>query len=156
MARPGAAPQRHGAGATDRERLAGWLVRVGAPVRQQAAEGLREVGALDRAIYLAVATTPTPSLDEPLRRLSNAANNSRLWLAIAAGLAVSDGQVGRRAAVRGTAAIGVTSALVNLGVKFLWTRARPDPVAAGVPVERSVRMPESTSFPSGHAASGFA
>ena len=42
---------------------------------------------MDQAIYSAIAATPTPSLDEPLRRLSNAANNSRLWLAIAAGLA---------------------------------------------------------------------
>ena len=56
------------------------------PVRRQVAAGLRELGAVDQAIYSAVASTPTPSLDEPLRRLSNTANNSRLWLAIAAGL----------------------------------------------------------------------
>jgi undecaprenyl-diphosphatase len=71
------------------------------------AAGLRELGAVDQAIYSAVASTPTPSLDEPLRRLSNAANNSRLWLAIAAALAVAGGRSGRRAAVRGTLAIGV-------------------------------------------------
>jgi hypothetical protein len=68
---------------------------------------------VDRAIYSAVAATPTPSLDEPLRPLSHAANNSRLWLAIATGLSWRAG----RAAVRGTVAIGVTSALVNLAVK---------------------------------------
>ena len=86
------------------------------------ADGRRELGALDRAIYSAVAATPTPALDEPLRRLSNAANNSRLWLAIAAGLAVTGGRAGRRSAVRGTLAIGVTSALVNLDVKTPRTR----------------------------------
>jgi membrane-associated phospholipid phosphatase len=124
--------------------------------RNRAAEGLRELGAVDRAVYYAVASTPTPSLDEPLRRLSHAANNSRLWLAIAAGLAVAGGEDGRRAAVRGTVAIGATSALVNIAVKPLWARRRPDRALAGVPRRRRVRLPTSTSFPSGHSASGFA
>ncbi|HYB47368.1 MAG TPA: phosphatase PAP2 family protein [Streptosporangiaceae bacterium] len=136
--------------------LADSLASLGGQVGQQAVEGLRELGAVDRAVYSAVATTPTPSLDEPLRRLSDAANNSRLWLAIAAGLAVAGGRSGRRAAVRGTVAIGVTSALVNLVVKSAWARQRPDRAGAGVPRRREVRMPASTSFPSGHAASGFA
>jgi membrane-associated phospholipid phosphatase len=138
------------------QRLADWFTQLGGPVRPQVAEVLRELGAVDRAIYSAVASTSTPGLDEPLRRLSNAANNSRLWLAIAAGLAVTGGRTGRRAAARGTLAIGVTSALVNLGVKSLWSRPRPDRAGAGVPGQRNVRMPASTSFPSGHAASGFA
>jgi membrane-associated phospholipid phosphatase len=138
------------------QQLADELVRRGGPVRQQAASGLRELGALDKAIYSAVAATPTPTLDEPLRRLSNAANNSGLWLATAAGLSVLGGSAGRRAAVRGIAAIGVTSALVNLAVKSVWARQRPDRAGAGVPVWRNVKMPVSTSFPSGHAASGFA
>src|SRR5262252_8661913 len=98
------------------EHLAEGLARGGGPARQQVAEALRELGAVDRAVYSVVAATPTPSLDEPLRRLSNAANNSGLWLAIAAGLGVVGGSTGRRAAVRGIAAIGVTSALVNLAV----------------------------------------
>ena len=136
--------------------LADALGSAGGPVARRAARGLRELGAVDRAVYSAVATTPTPSLDEPLRRLSNAANNSRLWLAIAAGLAVAGGGRGRRAAVRGTVAIGATSALVNLAVKSVWARRRPDRAGAGVSLRRHVRMPASTSFPSGHAASGFA
>ena len=53
-------------------------------------------------------------------------------------------------------AIGVTSALVNLAVKSAWSRQRPDRAGAGVPVRRNVPMPASTSFPSGHAAAGFA
>jgi membrane-associated phospholipid phosphatase len=136
--------------------LADGLARRGGPVRQRAARGLRELGAVDRAVYATVAATPTPSLDEPLRRLSNAANNSRLWLGIATGLRVLGGKPGQRAAVRGTVAIGVTSALVNLAVKSAWSRQRPDRAGLGVPVWRNVRMPTSTSFPSGHAASGFA
>jgi membrane-associated phospholipid phosphatase len=146
------------AGAADAvaQQLADELMRQGGPVRQRAAEGLRELGAVDKAIYSAVAATPTPSLDEPLRRLSNAANNSGLWLATAAGLSVVGGSAGRRAAVRGVVAIGVTSALVNLAVKSVWARQRPDRARVGVPLRRKVRMPVSTSFPSGHAASGFA
>jgi len=69
---------------------------------------------------------------------------------------VAGGGAGRRAAVRGTVAIGVTSALVNLAVKSAWSRQRPDRAGVGVPLWRNVRMPTSTSFPSGHAASGFA
>ena len=132
------------------------LAQRGGPVCQRIASMLRELGAVDRAIYSAVAATPTPALDEPLRRLSDAANYSRLWLAIAAGLGVTGGKAGRRAATRGTVAIGVTSALVNLAVKSAWSRQRPDRTGARVPVQRKVRMPASTSFPSGHAASGFA
>ena len=136
--------------------LADELAQRGGPVRQRAAAALRELGAVDRAVYSAVAATPTPSLDEPLRRLSNAANNSVLWLAVAVGLGVAGGSAGRRAAVRGTVAIGVTSPLVNLAAKSAWSRRRPDRANAGVPVGRNVRMPTSASFPSGHAASGFA
>ena len=78
-----------GAAAAAAQRLADGLARRGGPGRQRAAGGLRELGAVDRAVYGAVAATPTPSLDEPLRRLSNAANNSGLWLAIAGGLGVA-------------------------------------------------------------------
>ena len=120
------------------------------------AEALRELGAVDRAVYEAVADTPTPELDEPFRRLSNAANNSRLWLGIAAVMAVSGGSRGRRAAMEGVLAIGVTSATINLGVKPLAQRQRPHPAGPGVAPGRQVRMPESASFPSGHAASAFA
>jgi len=79
------------------QRLADQLARRSGPVRQRAAAGLHELGAVDQAIYMAVAATPTSSLDEPLRRLSDAANNSVLWLAIAAGLGAVGGPAGRRA-----------------------------------------------------------
>ncbi|MGH2408410.1 MAG: hypothetical protein ACRDF7_10080, partial [Candidatus Limnocylindrales bacterium] len=78
-----------GAAEAAAEQLAEGLARRGGPVRRLAARGLRELGAVDRAVYSAVAVTPTPTLDEPLRRLSNAANNSGLWLTIAAGLGVA-------------------------------------------------------------------
>src|SRR5688500_16236408 len=78
---------------------------------------LRELGAVDRAVYEAIARTPTANLDGPVRQLSAAADKSRLWLGIAAVVAVAGGRRGRRAALEGVVAIGVTSATVNLGVK---------------------------------------
>jgi len=120
------------------------------------AEAFRELAAVDRAVYDAVARTPTPELDRPVRRLSDAANNSRLWLGIAAAIALAGGGRGRRAALEGVVAIGVTSATVNLGVKPVASRRRPDRFGPDLVAARHVPMPESASFPSGHAASAFA
>ena len=120
------------------------------------AEAFRELAAVDRAVFDAVARTPTPELDGPVRRLSDAANHSRLWLGIAAAIALFGGERGRRAALEGVVAIGVTSATVNLGVKPLARRRRPDRVGPDLVAARQVRMPGSASFPSGHAASAFA
>jgi membrane-associated phospholipid phosphatase len=120
------------------------------------AEALRELGAVDRAVYEAVARTPTAELDGPLRRLSDAANHSRLWLGIAAAIALLSGGRERRAALEGVLAIGVTSATVNLGAKPLAHRRRPDRLGPDPVGARHVPMPGSTSSPSGHAASAFA
>jgi membrane-associated phospholipid phosphatase len=120
------------------------------------AEALRELGAMDRAVYQAVADTPTAALDGPVRRLSRAADRSRLWLGIAAAMALLGGRRGRRAAFEGVVSIAVTSATVNLGAKQLHRRERPDRVESELSRARHVPMPASTSFPSGHAASAFA
>jgi undecaprenyl-diphosphatase len=91
-----------------------------------------------------------------MARLSHAADYSRLSLAAATLLAATGGRRGRRAAAHGVAAVGVTAIVVNLAVKPLGRRRRPDRAAERVPVARHVRMPSSTSFPSGHAAAAFA
>jgi membrane-associated phospholipid phosphatase len=130
---------------------------VGAgPWRQRLAASARRLAAADQALYVAVAASPTPWLDQPVRRLSQAADFSRLWLAIAAGIAIVGGPDGRRAAQRGVIAIGVTSACVNIAVKAIRPRPRPDRAGAHVPLARQVAMPASASFPSGHSASAFA
>jgi len=138
------------------ERLAKRLEAVPTPRRSAAAAALHELAEIDRAVYAAIADTPTPTLDEPLRRLTGLANHSKLWLGVAGALFVLGGRTGRRAAVTGVVAIGANSALVNLPMKFASRRARPDREGAGVPAERWVPMPTSTSFPSGHSASAFA
>jgi membrane-associated phospholipid phosphatase len=115
-----------------------------------------ELNRLDTAVYAAIARTPTPGLDEALGRLSRAADFSKLWLGSASVLAVFGGEQGRRAAGNGLASLALTSALVNAVLKPLWGRRRPERVKHRVPFARRVRMPKTRSFPSGHAASGFA
>lgn len=116
---------------------------------------IHEAESLDLAAYAAVAATPTPTLDRAMARLSAAADRSKISLAVAAGLALT-GPTGRRAAVSGLASIAVTSAVVNLAVKPLSRRRRPDRPAHEVPLARHVPIPRSTSFPSGHSAAAFA
>jgi membrane-associated phospholipid phosphatase len=115
-----------------------------------------ETDGLDVAVYAAVAATPTPMMDASLRRLSRAADHSKLWLGCAALLTAFGGERGRAAAANGLASIALTSAVVNLGLKRLGDRRRPDRQALAVPLTRQVTMPRSTSWPSGHAASAFA
>ena len=117
---------------------------------------LRELADVDAALYAAVAQTPTPALDKSMARLSDAANYSRLSIASAAALSLVGGHRGRRAAAYGLASVTVTATVVNLTVKPLTSRGRPDRAAEGVPAGRHVRMPVSTSFPSGHSAAAFA
>ena len=101
--------------------------------------------------------SPSPSqLDVPLRRLAKFADFSKPWFIVATLLALFGGNRGRRAAITGIAAIGVTSFAVNQPMKLVSARTRPDRDRAGVPQERWVSMPESTSFPSGHSASAAA
>jgi undecaprenyl-diphosphatase len=117
---------------------------------------LEDLATVDRAIYAAIAASSTPALDGAMARLSVAANYSRLSLASASLLALTRGKRGRRAAGLGLASVGVTATVVNLAIKPLGRRARPDRVAHEIPQARQVRMPKSASWPSGHTAAAFA
>ena len=55
---------------------------------------LLELERLDAELYATVAETDVPALDRAMYRLSEAANYSRLWIAIAGLLALADGQRG--------------------------------------------------------------
>jgi len=115
-----------------------------------------EVAAVDVAVYDAVASTTTPTLDLTMSVSSEAANRSVVWLAIAGALALTGGRRGRLAARDGLMAIGLSSATVNLGLKQIASRDRPLRDEVALAQERWVRMPSSDSFPSGHTASAFA
>jgi membrane-associated phospholipid phosphatase len=136
--------------------LADRVARAIPGLGDEAHEVLWQVEELDRAVYMAVANAPTPVIDHALRRLSNAANYSQLWVGISAALAVVGGRRGREAATDGLVAVLVTSGLVNQAIKRVAERERPDRVGSGMPEHRHVRMPRSHSFPSGHSASAFA
>jgi membrane-associated phospholipid phosphatase len=128
----------------------------GDEVRPQAQAWLADARSVDDAVYAAIAHTPTPTLDHGMSVLSRAANYSRISMASAAALSLLGGRSGRRAALEGLASVAVTSAVVNLVVKRVGRRARPDPTGEDVPVARQVQMPTSLSFPSGHSAAAFA
>ena len=116
---------------------------------------LADAGRVDRAVYDAVAQAETPTLDRGMQVLSNVADHSKLWVGIAALLAATGGESGRRAAVQGLASVAVSSLLVNAVAKQIGRRPRPQrPAEHGA--ASAVSMPTSASFPSGHSASAFA
>lgn len=110
---------------------------------------------IDLRLFRRVARAESEALDQVLPRLTRAADNSRLWIALAAVLFLSRQQKPRRAALRGLLSIAASSALVNGPIKMIGRRTRPatDLVPAA---RRALKVPVTTSFPSGHTASAFA
>src|SRR3954454_8418962 len=98
---------------------------------------------LDNDVFEALAGSATGSLDRSLALLSRSADHGVLWTIAAGVLAAAGGRAGRAAAASGLGSTGLTSLLVNQGVKRLVRRPR-------------IPMPATTSFPSGHAASAAA
>jgi undecaprenyl-diphosphatase len=108
----------------------------------------------DALLLARVGRLPTTPLDRWLRRLSTAADHGKLWLLIGGVLGLQRGTV-RRGAVRGVGSLAVSSALVNVVLKRVFGRVRPD--LAVVASSRALRRSPSTlSFPSGHSASAAA
>ncbi|WP_144672357.1 bifunctional phosphatase PAP2/diacylglycerol kinase family protein [Arthrobacter sp. U41] len=109
---------------------------------------------IDRKLVGAVSGLPGGGHDDFFRRLSAAANKGKLWIGIAAVMALFPGRT-RRAAVHGLLAQAVASAVTNVGFKTLLPRARPLP--EHLPAFRFVHpQPTSSSMPSGHSASAVA
>ena len=115
---------------------------------------LAALDALDRRLFDRLTRQERRIVDRSLKRLSNSANRSMLWLTIAAAMAIFGGDRARRAALRGVVAIAITSTLVNLPLKYLARRDRPPRRRFDRPLP--ISMPGSFSFPSGHSASAFA
>src|SRR3954447_3026724 len=92
--------------------------------------------------------------DRWLRRLSTSANHGRLWLVIGVLLGARKGPL-RRGAIRGVGSMAVSSALVNIVLKRIFGRVRPD--LENLQSHRRLRRePGSLSFPSGHSSSAAA
>ncbi|MGE5695362.1 MAG: bifunctional phosphatase PAP2/diacylglycerol kinase family protein [Candidatus Sericytochromatia bacterium] len=121
--------------------------------------GMRQItaglGALDGAVFEAVANSPSPLLDATMPRLTRAADYSKLWFAIAAALIASRRPSAQRGAVRGVLSLAASSLVTNQAAKRLRRRSRPSSVL--VPLRRQARRhPTSNSLPSGHSASAAA
>jgi hypothetical protein len=108
---------------------------------------LHDLARVDQAVYQAVASVPTPTLDRPLRRLSNSANHSMVWVALAGGLGIVGGRRGRRAAVSGLMSVATSSAVVNVALKNLYARERPDRDTAAVISTPATPPRDSHSLP---------
>jgi membrane-associated phospholipid phosphatase len=119
------------------------------------ADCLSEAGAVDGAVYGAIAAGETPALDVAMRGLSRTADYSKLWFATAAAMSLFGGSRGRRAARSGLLSLALGSGSAHLA-KQLTARGRPARRAAEELARRHVPMPRSSSFPSGHTASAFA
>src|SRR6476469_407602 len=127
--------------------------------KPQGLRGLTEIGqglgTLDREVFEAVAESPSPLLDTSMPRLSWAADHSKLWFVIAAGLIATRHKASARGAMRGVVSLAITSAFTHQLAKRVWKRARPNRTL--VPLARqSRRFPTSNSLPSGHSASAAA
>jgi undecaprenyl-diphosphatase len=108
----------------------------------------------DARLHAFIGALPTTPADRWLRRLSTFANQGKLWLLLAALLGVRRGSL-RRGAVRGAGSLAVSSLLVNVVLKRIFGRVRPD--LANLRTERKLRRsPVSLSFPSGHSSSAAA
>ena len=112
----------------------------------------RSVRHLDRRLMKLSFRARSPALDNSLVGITQAASYSRLWLLIAAALAVFGGRDGQRAAGRGLVAIAIATAAANGPAKLLVRRRRPS--SRWQPT--LIRTPRSTSFPSGHSAAAVA
>jgi membrane-associated phospholipid phosphatase len=92
-----------------------------------------------------------PVTDRVFRTASALGDWSVIWLLVGSAWGLTSSRRTDRA-LRMAVLLGAESLLVNQGIKRLFARARP--TAAGDP-RLPVRRPSTSSFPSGHASSGF-
>lgn len=117
--------------------------------------GLSYADRCDTAVSARLQRVDHAGLDTAMRRLSAAADHSKLWAGIAGGLWLTGRPGPRAGALAGLGSGALASLLVNQGAKRLLPRQRP--AAEVVALRRRLRrVPTSSSFPSGHAASAAA
>jgi diacylglycerol kinase family enzyme/membrane-associated phospholipid phosphatase len=111
----------------------------------------RRIAAADQRLLSRVTAGERRALGQAMLGLGRAADHGMLWIAVAAGLGARRDKWTRRAALRGLAGVAIASPAANLLAKRLVGRTRPGrlPNAAG-------KLPRTSSFPSGHAASAAA
>lgn len=93
-----------------------------------------------------------PMVDRVYYSASALGDFSLIWHLLGTAQAAVDGHNGWRRAARLSGALGVESALVNGAIKSLFRRTRP---IHETERPHNLRMPATSSFPSGHASSAF-
>jgi undecaprenyl-diphosphatase len=96
-----------------------------------------------------------PSIDTAAKVVTGIGDHGWLWTGVAIWRGRRSGPT-RRAAIRALGVAGVSSTIVNAGIKQVVDRQRPDRTDlritnTGVPV----REPKTSSFPSGHTLAAF-
>jgi diacylglycerol kinase family enzyme/membrane-associated phospholipid phosphatase len=108
----------------------------------------------DARLHGFISRLPQSPADRWLRRLSTAANHGRIWLVLGVLLSLRKGPT-RRGAIRGLGSLALSSGIVNVVLKRLAGRVRPD--LENLQSHRRLRRePGSLSFPSGHSSSAAA
>jgi len=110
---------------------------------------------IDKRLFRKASRSHLPFVGKAMIPLTTSANNSKLWIGLAALLAASGGRFEKRASMRGLLAVSATSLVANVPIKLLVRRKRPMSNLIPKP-RRLTRVPASYSFPSGHAASAAA
>src|SRR5260221_11000197 len=109
-------------------------------------EWLSEAKAVDTAVYGAIAASDTPSLNVAMRGLSRAADQSKLWFAIAAAMALLGGPSGRFAARKGPLSLGIGPGFPHLVAHPLSPRRAPPRERAAGPASPPVPIPRAQAF----------
>lgn len=91
-------------------------------------------------------------VDRLMYSASALGDHGLIWLILAAVQAARLPRDWRLPLLRAAAGLGAESALVNGPVKWMFRRTRPDQVA---PRPMPLRIPRTSSFPSGHATAAF-
>jgi len=112
------------------------------------------ITAADQRLLSRMTAADMRALDRTMARLGRAASHGGLWFAVAIALGAWRSKWSRRAALRGLAGMAIASPAANVLAKRLVRRARPERPL--LPAGRMARLPRTTSFPSGHAATAAA
>jgi len=119
----------------------------GAPARSDA------ILRFDAAVERAVDGIRSPELDQIFYALSAAGDHSKLWHSLAWLRGVASGRVDE--ARRMSTALAVESFVTNVVVKTIFGRVRPLRPESDAPLPYGMRVPITSSFPSGHATAAF-
>ena len=133
-----------------RERYSGWMIH-GFQGRTSWRRLRKGLGTANQAAFDLVREWQSPTAQRVLPTLTQAANYSMLWAAIAAAMHATGNPSLKAGATRGMTAIAATSLVADQLAKRLVGQNRPG--RDSVPPERRLsRYPRSSSWPSGHAA----